>query len=253
MRVAVVGGTGLVGRYTVEALEQTGHDAVVVARSRGVDLTTGTGLDEALAGVEAVIDVTNTPETEPGPARKFFGTATSNLLAAEQRAGVGHHVLLSIVGIDGLEENGHYVGKRHQEECVEAGSVPYTILRATQFHEFAGMVAGWTRQGDSAIVPPLLVQPVAASDVGRVLAEVATGSPQGRAPELAGPEPQDFVDMAHRTLEARGESIRLVPRWGDGPFSAEMAGEVLLPGPGAQLAPTTFDAWLASEAATAEV
>lgn len=251
MRVAVVGGTGLVGRYTVEALEQAGHDAVVVARSQGVDLTTRAGLDDALAGIEAVVDVTNPAETEPGLAREFFGTTTGNLLAAEERAGVDHHVLLSIVGIDGVEGNGHYVGKRHQEELVETGSVPYTILRATQFHEFAGMVAGWTRQGDSAIVPPLLVQPVAASDVGQVLAEIATGPAQGRAPELAGPETQDFVDMARRTLAARGESIRLVPRWGDGPFSAEMAGEALLPSTEAQLAPTTFDAWLATEAATA--
>jgi uncharacterized protein YbjT (DUF2867 family) len=252
MRVAVAGGTGLVGRYTVEALEQAGHDAVVLARSRGIDLITGAGLDEALAGVEAVVDVTNTAETEPEPAREFFGTTTGNLLAAEQRADVGHHVVLSIVGVDRVESNGYYAGKRLQEELVESGSIPYTILRATQFHEFAGMVVGWTRQGDVATVPPLLVQPVAASDVGRTLAEVATGPPQGRAPELAGPEPQDFVDMARRTLAARGESIRLIPRWGDGPFSVEMAGEVLLPGPEARLAPTTFDAWLASEAATTE-
>lgn len=252
MRVAVAGGTGLVGQYTVEALEQAGNDAVVLTRSRRVDLATGEGLDEALAGVEAVVDVTNTPETEPEPAREFFGTASANLLVAEQRAGVGHHVLLSIVGVERVEGNGHYAGKRRQEELVEAGPVPYTILRATQFHEFAGMVAGWTLQGDSAIVPPLLVQPAAASDVGRVLAEIATAPPQGRTLELAGPELQDFVDMARRTLEARGESIHLIPRWGDRPFSVEMAGEVLLPGPEARIGSTTFDDWLASESSAAE-
>lgn len=177
MRVVVVGGTGLVGRYTVEALAKAGHEAVVVSRSHGVDLTAGAGLDEALNGAEAVVDVTNTAETEPQAAREFFATATSNLLDAEQRAGVDHHVLLSIVGVDRVESNGHYVGKQRQEELVEEGPIPYTILRATQFHEFAGMVAGWTRQGDSAIVPPLLAQPVAASDVGRVLAEITTGPP----------------------------------------------------------------------------
>ncbi len=244
MRVAVAGGTGLVGRYTVEALERTGHDAVVISRSHGVDLLTGDGLDEALDGVDAVIDVTNTLEIDPAAARAFFDSATGNLLEAEQRAGVGHHVVLSIVGVDLVEGNGHYAGKRRQEELVENGPVPSTIQRATQFHEFAGMVASWTRQGDTATLPPLLVQPVAAADVAQVLAEVAVGPAQGRAPDLAGPEPQDLIDMARRTLAAQGESIRLIPSWGGMPFTVEMAGEVLLPGPDARIAPTTFDAWL---------
>jgi len=226
-------------------LEREGHEVVVVARSRGVDVTTGAGLDEALAEVESVVDVTNTMATDPEAAREFFGTTTERLLSAEQRAGVGHHVVLSIVGVDLVEGNAHYAGKRRQEELALAGPIPATVARATQFHEFAEMVVGWTRQGDVAIVPPLLVQPVAASDVGRVLAEIATSPPQGRASDIAGPETQDLVDMARRTLAARGESIRLVPSWRDGPFGVEMAGEVLLPGPGARLTPTTFDAWLA--------
>lgn len=224
MRVAVVGGTGLVGRYTVEALEQEGHEAVVVARSSGVDLTTGVGLDGTLAGVESVVDVANTTATDPAVAREFFGATTGHLLAAEQRAGVGYHVVLSIVGLDLVEGNAHYAGKRRQEELVEAGTIPFTILRATQFHAFAEMVVGWTRQGEVATVPPLLVQPVAASDVGDVLAEISTGPPQGRAPDLAGPETQDLVDTARRALAARGESIRLVPSWRDVPFGVEMAG-----------------------------
>jgi uncharacterized protein YbjT (DUF2867 family) len=159
--------------------------------------------------------------------------------------GVGHHVVLSIVGLDLVEGNAHYAGKRRQEGLVRGGPIPHTILRATMFHEFAEMVVGWTRKGDAATVPPLLIRPVAASDVGRVLAEVATGMPERRAPDLAGPEPQDLVDMARRALAVRGESIRLVPSWRDGPFGVEMAGEVLLPGPDARLAPTTFEAWLA--------
>jgi uncharacterized protein YbjT (DUF2867 family) len=245
MRVAVVGGTGLVGRHTVEALEQMGHQAVVVARSGGVDVTSGAGLDRALAGAESVVDVTNTTATDTVAARGFFGAATENLLAAEQRVGVGHHVVLSIVGLDMVEGNAHYAGKRRQEGLVRGGPIPHTILRATMFHEFAEMVVGWTRKGDAATVPPLLIRPVAASDVGRVLAEVATGMPGGRAPDLAGPEPQDLVDMARRASAVRGESIRLVPSWRDGPFGVEMAGEVLLPGPDARFAPTTFEAWLA--------
>jgi uncharacterized protein YbjT (DUF2867 family) len=250
MRVAVIGGTGLVGRHTIRALHHAGHDAVVVARSTGADVTTGAGLDTALTGVEAVVDVTNTAAQDAAAAREFFATSTGHLLAAEQRAGVGHHVVLSIVGVDRIEGNAHYAGKRRQEELALTGPIPATVVRATQFHEFAAMVVGWTRDGDVATVPPLLVQPVAASDVGDVLAEVATRAPHGGTPEFAGPEVQDLVDMARRTLAARGQSVRLVPSWRAGPFSVEMAGEVLLPGPGARLAPTTFDTWLATQAAS---
>jgi uncharacterized protein YbjT (DUF2867 family) len=244
VRVAVVGGTGLAGGHTIEALKQAGHDPVAIARSTGVDVTTGAGLAAALAGVQAVIDVTNTPAIEPAEVRRFFTASTGNLLDAGQRAGVRHHVLLSIVGIDRVEGTGHYAGKRRQEELVEAGPVPFTILRATQFFEFAEMVGGWTRHDGSAVVAPLLVQPVAAADVGTALAEAAAGPPQGRAADLAGPEPQDLVDMARRALAARGDSTRLVPSWRAGPFGTEMAGEVMLPGPGARIAPTTFDMWL---------
>jgi uncharacterized protein YbjT (DUF2867 family) len=250
MRIAVIGGTGVVGRHTVAALRRAGHDAVVVARTRGVDVLTGAGLDDALVGVDAVIDVTNVQAPDAEATRNLFATATQHLLAAEHRAQVRHHVLLSIVGVDRLEGNAHYAGKRMQEEVLSSGPIPFTIQRATRFHEFAGQVVGWTRVGQVAAVPPLLVQPVAAADVGDVLVEVAAGVPQGRATDLAGPEPQDLVDMARRTLIARGESVRLVPSWQTGIFGVEAAGEVLLAGPEARLAPTTFDAWLTRQGAT---
>lgn len=243
-RIAVAGGTGLVGRQVTDVLRTAGHEVVILARANGVDLISGDGLDQALSGVEVVIDVTNTPETDPVKAREFFETATDRLLTAEQRAGVGHHVVLSIVGVDRVEGNGHYVAKRRQEELVQAGPVPATVVRATQFHDFAGMVVGWTRHGDVATVPPLLVQPVAVSDVAQLLVEVAAGAPRSGILELAGPEAQDFVDMARRTLAVRGDSVRLVPSWHDGPFGADMAGDVLLPGPDAKIAATTFEAWL---------
>jgi uncharacterized protein YbjT (DUF2867 family) len=245
MRIAVVGGTGLVGRRVVEALKNRGHEAVVVARSRGVDLTTGEGLDEVLAGVEVTIDVSNTVATDPEEARDFFGLETGHLLEAERRAGVGHHVVLSIVGVDRVEGNAHYAGKRRQEELTAAGPIPFTILRATQFFDFPEMVVGWMRRDGVARVPPLLVQPVAVADTAEVLVEVAIGAPQGLGPELAGPETQDLVDMARRTLTARGDPTVLVPTWRAGIFGVEMAGEVLLPGPDARIAPTTFATWLA--------
>jgi uncharacterized protein YbjT (DUF2867 family) len=248
VRVAVAGGSGLVGRHVVEALQRGGHEAVVLARGQGVNLETGDGLADSLRGVAAVVDVTNTPATGPEEARAFFGAVTGNLLAAEQEAGVRHHVVLSIVGVDRVQGNGHYAGKRRQEELAIAGPVAATVVRATQFHEFAAMVMSWTRRGDVATVPPLLVQPVAAADVGDALARAALGDPAGMT-EVAGPEPQDLVDMARRTLAAHGERLRLVPAW-RGPFGVEMAGEVLLPGPAAVVAPTTFEQWLGAQQPT---
>jgi uncharacterized protein YbjT (DUF2867 family) len=248
MRIAVAGGTGLVGRPLVAALEGAGHEAVALSRSNGIDLLSGEGLVDALFGVDSVIDVTNTPKFTPEETVAFFGAVTEHLLQAEREAGVGHHVELSIVGLDRVQGNAHYAGKRRQEELVQAGPVPWTIVRATQFHDFAGMVVSWTRRDDSALVPPLLVQPVAIDDVVELLVEVASGPHgQGRL-EIAGPKTEDLVDMARRSLAARGESVELIPTW-RGSFSDDMAGEVLLPGDEARIASTTFDQWLASQGA----
>jgi uncharacterized protein YbjT (DUF2867 family) len=245
MRIAVAGATGNIGALTVTALQRGGHDVVRISRSLGVDLVTGDGLDAALAGVEAVVDATSTTATDPVETVAFFGTATRNLLAAEERTGVRHHVLLSIVGVAHIEGNAHYAGKREQERLVAAGPVPWTIVPATQFHDFAAMVASWTEQDGVATIAPLLIQPIAPADVADTLAEVATGTPQGRHPDLAGPETQDLVDMARRTYQARGRTVKLVPTW-TGLFGLSMAGNVLLPGEGARIAPTTFDEWLAT-------
>ncbi len=247
MRVAVMGATGRIGRYTVGALTRSGHETVPISRSTGVDAYTGGGLDEALAGVDAVVDVSNTPSQDETEIVDFFGTVTGNLLAAEDRAGVGHHVLLSIVGIEHDRHAPHYAGKREQERRVTAGPIAWSVVRSTQFHDFAAMVAGWTLQDGVATIPPLLVQPIAQQEVGEMLAEVATSAPLGRPIDIAGPETQDLVDMARRTFAARGEQVRLVPTW-RGVFDTSMAGEVLLPGDGARLGRVTFDDWLAAGA-----
>lgn len=244
MRIAVAGATGNIGARTATALEQAGHEVVRISRSLGVNLITGDGLDAALRGVDAVVDATSYEAADPDDAVAHFSTATRNLLAAGERAGVRHHVLLSIVGIDRIEGNAHYAGKREQERLVAQGPVPWTIVPFTQFHDFAATVTSWTEQDGVAPIPPLLVQPIAPADVADILAEIATGAPQGRYRDVAGPEPQDLVDMARRTSDARGHTVKLVPTWSSllGP---EMAGDVLLPGEGARIAPTTFDEWLA--------
>jgi uncharacterized protein YbjT (DUF2867 family) len=247
MRIAVAGATGNIGARTVAALERDGHDVVRMSRSLGVDLVTGDGLIDALTGVEAVVDAISAPPNDRDRTAEYFGTTTRNLLAAEERAGVRHHVLLSIVGIHRVEGNPHYAGKREQERLITEGPIPWTIVPATQFHDFAAMVTTWTEKDGVATIAPLLVQPIAPDDIAAVLAEIATGSPQGRYVDVAGPETQDLVDMARRTNDARGRSVKLVPTW-DGVFGESMAGKVLLPGANAHIAPTTFDDWLAAGA-----
>jgi uncharacterized protein YbjT (DUF2867 family) len=177
---------------------------------------------------------------------EFFAAVTSHLLTAEQEAGVNHHVLLSIVGIDRVPGNPHYVGKRRPEELVKAAPIPTTIVRATQFYEFPGQVLDWTRQNGRAELPPLLMQPIDIGDLAQVLADVATDPPQDRTIEFAGPETQDLIDMVRRLTARRDESFQLVPTW-HAIFSAEMAGDVLLPGSEARIGSTTFEQWLACQ------
>ncbi|MFC6258469.1 SDR family oxidoreductase, partial [Kocuria oceani] len=161
MRIAVAGGTGVVGRHVVETARGRGHEVVVLARSQGVDLSTGAGLD--LAGVQAVVDVTSIRTTSGRSATRFFTEVTRHLLAAERAAGVGHHLVLSIVGLDDAPY-GYYAGKAAQERLVQAGEVPWTLLRATQFHEFAGQVHERMRLGPVALVPAMRSQPIAARE-----------------------------------------------------------------------------------------
>jgi uncharacterized protein YbjT (DUF2867 family) len=246
VRVAVAGGTGLVGRHLVAALRRGGHEPIAISRSAGMDLTTADGLDEALSGVAAVIDVTNTPARDPEQAEKFFRTVTGNLLAAGQVAGVRHHVVLSIAGIDRVVGTPHYAGKRLQEQLVRDSGTDATIVRATQFFEFAEMVVSWTRRDGAAVVPPLLYQPVAVADVVDLLVALVVDGPRDRVVEVAGPEPQDLLDVARRVLAARGDHLRLIPSW-HGPFGLDMAGDVFLPGPEVRIAPTTFERWLAAK------
>ena len=181
MRIAVAGATGNIGARTVSFLERDGHEVIRISRSLGVDLITGEGLDAALEGVDAVVDAISSPPISPDETRAYFGTTTRNLLAAEERAGVRHHVLLSIVGIDRIEGGtAHYSGKREQERLIEEGRVPWTIVPATQFHDFAALAASWTERDGVATIAPLLVQPIAPDDIAR-------GLGRGRHRGAAGP------------------------------------------------------------------
>ncbi len=193
-----------------------------MARSHGADLLSGEGLDDALAGVDAVVDVSDLKTVRRRSAVRFFETAGRHLLAAEERAGVRHHVALSIVGVDRVDW-GYYEGKRRQEDLVRAGAVPWTVLRATQFHEFPAQLLARV-PGPVAPVPRMRVQPVAVREVAVVLAELATGPALGDAPELAGPREESVPDMARRLLSARGSHRLVVPVRLPGAAGRAMAG-----------------------------
>jgi uncharacterized protein YbjT (DUF2867 family) len=242
MRVAVAGGTGVVGRHVVDALLEAGHTPVTLSRGSGVDLVTGTGLDEAVSGADAVIDVSNVVTTGGAKSKAFFEAATTNLLRAGGSAGVRHHVVLSIVGVDRVKF-GYYEGKLRQEELALSGEVPATVLRATQFHEFPGQVLDRV-PGPVAVVPRQLIRPVAAAEVASELVSIAVGAPQGLAAEFAGPEEHQLVDLARRIVSKRGRRRPVIGVRMPGQGGRAMASGGLLPGEGARFGKQTFDEWI---------
>ena len=248
MRVAVAGGTGVVGRKVVAALEHRGHDAVVLARSHGTDLTSDEGLGGALHGIESVIDVTSVASTRRADCVEFFTTVSSNLLDAGARAGVAHHVTLSIIGIDGLGF-GYYQGKVAQEQTVTTGPVPWSILRAAQFHEFPAQVMQRASFGPVALVPLMRTQPVAAAEVAEALVDLATSDPSGRVPDLAGPREEQLVDMARSIARRRGERRLVIPVPVPGSTGTAMRNGTLLPQEPGPRGTQTFAEWLESGAA----
>jgi uncharacterized protein YbjT (DUF2867 family) len=246
MRIAVAGGTGWIGKLVVEAVRARGDTPVVIARSAGVDVLTGAGLDAAVDGAGAVIDVTNLMTTSGAKAAAFFATATANLLAAGRLAGVTHHVALSIVGVDRVAL-GYYRAKRRQEELVLAGPVPATVLRATQFHEFAAQMLG-NAVGPLVPVPRMLTQPVAAREVAEALARLAAGRAQGMAAEMAGPQVLAMAPLVRRVARARRSRRLVVTVPVPGAAGKALAGGGLLPTGDGPRGTETFDVWLASAA-----
>lgn len=246
MRIAVAGATGTVGSHVVDVAREHGHDVVPLTRSTGVDLTTGAGLAERLTGVDAVVDVANTSTQQQQEAEAFFGGVTRSLLAAERSAGVGHHVALSIIGIDDVP-SGYYLGKRHQERLLAEGDQPWSVLRAAQFHEFAEQALGFVTVGPFSLVPRMTSQPVAAREVAEALVALAEQGPSGRVPDLAGPQVLAMHDLARRVSRARGLGRRVVPVPLPGAAGRGMRdGSLTAAGdPGATLGRTTFDEWLA--------
>lgn len=241
MKFAVIGGTGRIGSRVVKDLNALGHQAMPHSRSTGVDIVSGNGVPEAVAATDVIVNLTSSP-TFDAAAATFFQTSMNNLLAAGHAAGVGHFVILSIVGVDEVPEADYYRAKVLQEQILSAGPLPYSIVRATQFMEFIDEVMSWTTEGDTVRLPATPIQPIAADDVADAVTRVATGAPLGGIYNVAGPDIFTLDELGRITLSHNGDTRRVVTDPTAG-FYAVVNGDVLTD-PHAHLAATRYVDWL---------
>lgn len=246
MKIVVIGGTGLIGSKVVEKLKQQGHDAIAAAPSTGVDTVTGEGLAAALAGAEIVVDVSNSPSFEEQAATDFFQTAGRNLTAAEATAGVRHHVALSVVGTDRLQDSGYFRAKLAQERQIKASPIPYTLIHATQFFEFLRQIAQFSMVDGAVRLPAVQFQPMAAEDVASAIVKVALAEPANDTIEIAGPETFTLDEPVRRVLAWDGDPRPVIADPAAPYFGIKVDDRSLVPGPDARLGSITLDWWLAN-------
>jgi uncharacterized protein YbjT (DUF2867 family) len=250
MKIVVIGGTGLIGSKVVDKLLAQGHEAVPASPDTGVNTLTGDGLEDALAGAVVVVDVSNSPSFEDRAVLDFFETSTSKILAAEANTGVGHHVALSVVGTERLPDSGYLRAKAAQEKLIKVSSIPYSIVHATQFFEFAARIADGATTEGTVRLPHVLFQPIAAEDVAAVVAEVAVGAPINGTIEIAGPEQFRFDDFIRQALHVRHDAREVVADPHAPYFGTELGERSLVPDDDAELGPTRFSDWITAPAAT---
>ncbi|MEV4623908.1 SDR family oxidoreductase [Asanoa sp. NPDC049573] len=229
MRIVVFGGTGLIGSQVVSRLREAGHEAVAQSPSTGVNTVTGDGVADAVAGADAVVDVTNSPSFAPDDVLAFFRASTGNLLAAEKAAGVGHHVALSVVGADRSPESSYLPAKVAQENLIRESGVPYTIVRATQFFEFLAGIADTATEGDTVRIAPVPFQPMASADVAAAVADAAVAAPVNGAVETAGPDRLRFDEVIRQSLAAKGDPRRVVADPAARYFGQTMGDDTIVP------------------------
>ena len=246
MKIVVIGGTGLIGSKTVERLRKRGHDVIAASPNSGVNTITGEGLAEALAGAEVVLDLANSPSFEDKAVLEFFETSGRNLLAAEKLAGVRHHIALSVVGTERLQESGYFRGKLAQEKLIKAAGIPFTIVHSTQFMEFlAGIAQSGTIEG-KVHLSPAFVQPIASDDVADAMADVALAAPVNGTVEIAGPERSRLSDLVARYLKASGDPRVVVADPEARYFGARLEDGSLVSDNNPRLGRIGFEAWFAS-------
>src|SRR5580704_3628362 len=238
MKLIVIGGTGLIGTKLVKGLREKGHEVVAASPSQGINSVTGEGLAEALFGAQVVVDVSNSPSWEDKAVLEFFETSERNLAAAEAAAGVGHHVALSVVGTDRMLASGYFRAKMAQENLIKASSIPYTIVRATQFFEFVGGIADFSTEGNKVRMPTALIQPMAADDVASAVARIATGSPVNGTVEVGGPEQFHLDELVRRGLAAWKDPREVVADPNARYYGIKVTDETLIPSDGARLGQT---------------
>jgi len=248
MKIVVIGGHGRIGSKVVAGLGEQGHEAVAADLGTGVNTLTGEGLAEAFDGADVVVDVSNSPSFEDSAVLEFFRTSTGNILAAERAAGVGHHVALSVVGADRLPGSGYLRAKVVQEQLIEDSSIPYSIVRATQFYEFVEAIADAATEGDTVRLPTALIQPMAAVDVADAVTRVAVGAPVDGIVEIGGPEAFRFDKLISYGLGLHDDPRHVIADPDARYFGTRLADDSLLPGEGAQLAETRFEDWLRAPA-----
>ena len=246
MKIVVMGGTGRIGSRLVNRLRERGQEMIAASPSTGVDSLTGKGLAGALNHAQVVVDVTNAPVFDDAGVLRFFETSTRNLLAAETAAGVGHHVLLSVVGASRMPESGYMRAKAAQERLVEEGAVPFTILRATQFFEFLGAIANDNTEDNIVRLPAARMQPVAAGDVAAALAEISMGEPANGGIELAGPDAFRMDELVREYLDAIHDPRQVIADDQARYFGAKLDEGTLLPGDSARTGQTRFADWLST-------
>jgi uncharacterized protein YbjT (DUF2867 family) len=244
VKIVVIGGSGLIGSKLVNNLRQRGHEVVAASPKSGVNSVTGEGLAEALSGAQVVVDVTNSPSWEDDAVMKFFETSTRNLLAAEAKAGMRHHVALSVVGTERLQESGFFRAKLVQEHLIKSSAIPWTIVRATQFFEFIGTIAQASTDGQVARLPSALMQPMAADDVAAALADYVIGQPLNRIVEIAGPEAMGIDEAVQRLFSAIGDARRVITEANAPYYGIQVSERSLTPDNADRLAPTRLADWL---------
>ena len=247
-KIVVIGGTGLIGSKVVSKLSERGYEAIAASPNSGVNTLTGEGLAEALEGASVVVDVSNSPSFEDAPVMEFFKTSTGNLIRGEAAAGVGHHVVLSIVGCESLPDSGYMRAKVAQEKLIRESSIPYSIVRATQFFEFVNRIADSATEGNTVRLPPVRFQPMAAEDVASAIARVAMESPLNRIVEIGGPEQFRFDELIRLGLSARNDPREVIADPHARYFGTELSEHSLVPGNDALLGEIRFEDWLSQSA-----